>query len=184
MSAEKTVNIYTDGACAGNQSEENFGGWGSILEYGKHMKEAYGGEINTTNNRMELTALVKAFEMLTKENLKIRVFSDSAYLIRCLNEKWYENWIRNGWKTSAKKPVENRDLWESILCHLGKHNVVFFHVKGHVDLNSKGINIDDHYRKHMAIYGNIFSKDEFIYITKMNNRADTLANKGITSIRS
>ncbi len=180
---EKIVNIYTDGACSGNQSEKNFGGWGAVLEYGKYKKEAFGGEIDTTNNRMELTALAASLDMLTREDLPVRVFSDSAYLIRCMNEKWYENWQRNGWKNANKKPVENRDLWERILVHLHKHKFKFYHVKGHVNLRSRNADVESHYEKFMVKNGNLFSKEEFIYITEMNNRADKLANEGIDSIK-
>lgn len=177
--SETPVNIYTDGACAGNQEENNIGGWGAILEYGKHKKEAFGGEINTTNNRMELTALAEALEMLTRDGLPVRVFSDSAYLIRCMNEKWYINWQKNGWKNASKKPVENKDLWERIILHLPNNEFRFYHVKGHVNLNSPNTDIDGHYKKFMAKNGNSFTKDNFLYITEMNNRADELANKGI-----
>ena len=105
------LKIYTDGACSGNQNKENVGGWGAILEYGSHQKELYGGEINTTNNRMEMTALLKALEAVKLEGQKIWVFSDSAYLMDCFRKKWYENWQKNGWKTAGKKAVENQDLW-------------------------------------------------------------------------
>ena len=180
---KKTVNIYTDGACSGNQEAENFGGWGAILEYGEHKKEVFGGEINTTNNRMELTALAEALEMLTKEGLNIKVYSDSSYLIRCMNEKWYENWRRNGWKNANKKPVENQDLWERILAHLPNQTFAFFHVKGHVNLKSKSVDIKSLYKKFLKKNGDFFSEDEFLYITEMNNRADELANEGIDSVR-
>lgn len=180
---DKIVNIYTDGACSGNQDEKNFGGWGAVLEYGKHKKEAFGGEIDTTNNRMELTALAEALDMLTREDLPIRVFSDSSYLIRCMNEKWYINWEKNGWKNASKKPVENRDLWERIINHLSRHKFKFYHVKGHVNLDSERTDIDGLYKKFMAKNGNSFSKEEFKYITAMNNKADLLANEGIDSVR-
>lgn len=179
MSGNSYVNIYTDGGCSGNQNSKNFGGWGAILEYEQHEKEAYGGEVNTTNNRMELTALAVSLEMLKRNNLNIRIFSDSSYLIRCMNEKWYQKWQQNGWKNSNKKPVENQDLWERIIKHLPNHNFEFYHVKGHVNLNSKNINTDSLYKKFMEKNGNSFTKEEFLYITKMNNHADALANQGI-----
>lgn len=179
----KTVNIYTDGACSGNQMEKNYGGWGAILEYGESKKELFGGEINTTNNRMEMSALLSAFRALKKDNLSINVFSDSSYLMNCFREKWYENWHRNNWKTSKKTDVENRDLWEELLYYINKHNINFYRVKGHVNLNSKNINLDEIYKKFKSWNGSSFSKDDFIYITEMNNRADQLANQGIDSIR-
>ncbi len=180
---EKPVNIYTDGACSGNQSARNFGGWGAVLEYGEYKKENFGGEIDTTNNRMELTALAAALEMLNRENLFIRVFSDSSYLIRCMNEKWYVNWGKNGWKNSANKLVENRDLWERLLVHLPKHEFQFFLVKGHVDPKSPKTDTDSLYKKFTDKNGSGFSKEEFLYVIKMNNLADALANKGIDSVR-
>lgn len=180
----KKINIYTDGGCAGNQDTENFGGWGAILEYGDYQKESFGSEANTTNNRMELTAFAEALDMLKKDNLPIRVFSDSSYLIRCMNEKWYENWKRNGWKNANKKPVENQDLWERIIQYIPKHDFDFYHVKGHVNLNSNRTDINTLYKKFTTKNGNSFSMDDFLYITKMNNRADELANMGIDSLRT
>ena len=109
------LEIHTDGACSGNQNDENVGGWGAILKYNSNEKELFGGEVNTTNNRMELMALLRAFQAINKPGQNIVVFSDSAYLVRCFNEKWYEKWLQNGWKNTAKKPVENRDLWEQLL---------------------------------------------------------------------
>ena len=99
------INIYTDGACSGNQFEKNAGGWGAILEYAGRVKEIHGGEKNTTNNRMELTALIEGLSALTKKGYDVRVFSDSSYLVNCLRKKWYKKWQNNEWKTSAKKPV-------------------------------------------------------------------------------
>ena len=132
------IRIYTDGGCSGNQSRENFGGWGAILEYGGRQKELYGGACNTTNNRMEMTALLNALNALKKENLSLEIFSDSAYLMNCFREKWYETWQKNGWITSGKKPVENKELWEQLIAHLTKHySFSFYRVKGHVNLHSK-----------------------------------------------
>ena len=111
----KIVNIYTDGACAGNQNEENIGGWGCVLEFMGREKELCGGEINTTNNRMELTALVEALSALKETGLTLNIYSDSAYLVNCFRCKWYQSWQKNGWKTSQKQPVENRELWERLL---------------------------------------------------------------------
>jgi len=177
------LKIYADGACSGNQSDENFGGFGAILEYGSHQKEIFGGEPNTTNNRMEMTALLRAFEAVKKERQSIQVFSDSSYLINCFKEKWYENWLKNGWKTSGKKPVENQDLWEAILPYLTKHQIKFYRVKGHIDLNSKKLNIDALFSDFLETNGGFFTPDEFKYIVEMNNRADALANKGIASVK-
>jgi ribonuclease HI len=178
----KLVNIYTDGACSGNQNEINTGGWGAVLEYGDHQKELFGGEQNTTNNRMEMQALLSAFNALNKDNLKIRVFSDSSYLMNCFREKWYEKWYQNNWKTSNKTDVENRDLWEALFSFISRHTIDFYRVKGHVNLNSKATKVDPIFSKFIEWNGPSFTMDDFLYITKMNNRADELANMGIASV--
>ena len=100
------LRMYTDGGCKGNQSDENVGGWGTILEFGEHKKELCGGEVNTTNNRMELTAVIEGFKALKKDGQTIEVFSDSAYVSNCFREKWYESWEQNKWRNAAKKSVE------------------------------------------------------------------------------
>ena len=99
----KEVTIYTDGACSGNPGP---GGWGAVLMYGEHRKEISGGDAHTTNNRMELTGPIEALELL-KQPCKVRLYSDSAYLVNAFNQHWIANWQRNGWQTSQKKPVEN-----------------------------------------------------------------------------
>ena len=113
------LKIYTDGACSGNQSEKNAGGWGAVLEYGQAKKELCGGEANTTNNRMEMKALIEALSALKKDDQMIEVFSDSSYLMECFRKKWYEAWRKNGWKTSKKTPVENQELWQELLPRKG-----------------------------------------------------------------
>jgi len=178
------LNIYTDGACSGNQNDQNLGGWGAILEFGVHEKELFGGEQNTTNNRMEMTALLRAFEALKQDGQHIRVFSDSSYLMDCFRKKWYISWLRNGWKTTSKAPVENRDLWEQLLPFLDRHQQVeFYRVKGHVNLKSKTVNFDALYEKFLEWNGSNFTFSDFQHITAMNNRADALANKGIDQLR-
>lgn len=184
MRNDRVLRIYTDGGCSGNQSEENFGGWGAVMEFGGREKELYGGQINTTNNRMEMTALLEAFKAIHKEKQTIEVYSDSAYLMDCFRKGWYKNWIKNGWKTSAKKTVENRDLWEALLPYLEQHNISFYRVKGHVNLNSKTTNFDKLYEKFLEWNGAGYTFDEFEYITQKNNRADALANLGIDQVRS
>lgn len=179
----KTLNIYTDGACSGNQNKENLGGWGAILEYGEAQKELYGGEANTTNNRMEMQALIAALEAVNKDRQTIRVFSDSSYLIECFRKGWYKEWEINGWRTKAKKPVENRDLWEKLLVYLNKHTIEFYRVKGHLNLNSRLIQPDLVYQQFLEWNGPSFSFEDFVYVTDKNNRADLLANKGIDELR-
>lgn len=179
----KILRIFTDGACSGNQNQENIGGWGAVLEYGDAKKELFGSEINTTNNRMEMTALLAALNAIKKPAQTVEIFSDSAYLMECFREKWHEKWKLNGWKTTARKPVENKDLWEKLLQHLDSHDYRFYRVKGHVDLNSKSTNFEKLYEKFQEWNGNSFSFEDFKYITEMNNRADALANLGIEEIR-
>lgn len=178
------LRIYTDGGCSGNQESVNFGGWGAILEMGEHQKELWGGEINTTNNRMELTAVIEAFNALKRDGLCIHVFSDSSYVTNCFREKWYEAWERNRWKNAARKSVENQDLWKELLALVSRHDVKFFRVKGHVNLNSKNAKPDSLYEKFVQWNGTGFSFDDFKYITEMNNRADYLANVGIDSVKN
>ncbi|SEN52656.1 ribonuclease HI [Lihuaxuella thermophila] len=131
----KEVIIYTDGACSYNPGP---GGWAAVLLYGNHRKELSGGDKETTNNRMELTAVIKALEAL-KEPCRVKVHSDSAYIVNCFRQKWHVKWEKNGWMTSGKKPVENKDLWQRLLTLMKKHEVEFIKVKGHsdVELNNR-----------------------------------------------
>ena len=123
----KTITIYTDGACSGNPGP---GGWGAVLMHGETIRELSGGEPATTNNRMEMLGVIRALEAL-KTPCKVRLHSDSAYVINCFRERWYERWERNGWKNSKKEPVENRDLWERMLALVRTHEVEWVKVKGH-----------------------------------------------------
>lgn len=183
MYNDKILRIYTDGGCAGNQSQENLGGWGAVLEFGSAVKELYGCERNTTNNRMEMTALLRAFEALKKDGQTIYVFSDSSYLMDCFRKGWYKGWQKNGWKNAKKQPVENQDLWHALLPYLDRHEIRFFRVKGHVNLNSESTDFDKLYGKFKEWNGPEFSYDDFLYVTEKNNRADELANVGIDSLR-
>lgn len=176
------LKIYTDGACRGNQNDENIGGYGAVLEFGKHQKEIYGGEINTTNNRMEMRALLEAFLAIKKKGQRIEIYSDSSYLMDCFRKKWYEKWLVNGWKTASKSPVENKDLWEKLLPFLDDHEILFYRVKGHVNLDSPSTNANKHYEKFLQWNGSDFTFEDFEYITRMNNRADHLANIGMDEI--
>lgn len=174
----KILNIYTDGACSNNQSEENAGGWGAILEYGDVQKELYGGEANTTNNRMEMTALIEALSALKRPGLTINVYSDSTYLMDCFIKKWYVSWKKKGWKTSGNTPVKNKELWIQLLDLVEAHDITFHIVKGHVDINKEAL-MKKQYEKFCEKNGNICDFERFTYITKMNNRADELANIGM-----
>ncbi|MEX3007955.1 ribonuclease HI [Hoeflea sp. TYP-13] len=122
----KHVDIFTDGACSGNPGP---GGWGAILRYGKIDKEMSGGEADTTNNRMELTAAIEALNALTQP-CKVDLYTDSSYVKDGIGG-WIEGWKRNGWKTAAKKPVKNVELWQALEEARNRHDVTWHWVKGH-----------------------------------------------------
>ncbi|EEG31443.1 ribonuclease HI [[Clostridium] methylpentosum DSM 5476] len=123
----KKVDIYTDGACSGNPGP---GGWGAILRFGPHEKELSGGEPNTTNNRMELTAVIQALSAL-KESCEITIHSDSKYIIDAIQQGWAKKWRANGWMRNKKDKALNPDLWGKLLDLLEEHQVTFHWVKGH-----------------------------------------------------
>ena len=125
----KHVTIYTDGACSGNPGP---GGWGAILMYQGQSKELSGFEPNTTNNRMELMAVIEAVRALTQP-CEISIHSDSAYVCNAFQQNWLNNWQANGWKTASKRDVENQDLWRELISVLSKHSYKFVKVKGHSD---------------------------------------------------
>ena len=142
------IKIFTDGGCRKN----GIGGWGVVFVYGDLVKEVYGGSINATNNKMELTAVIEALKRIKRKDVPIEVHSDSAYIVNCFNDKWYVKWRKNGWTNSKKQPVENRDLWEELINLVESFDdIEFVKVKGH-------------------------SGVEF------NERADQLANQGIEEI--
>ncbi len=126
---DKTITIYTDGACSGNPGK---GGWGALLMYGDTRKEISGYDPATTNNRMEMLAAIRALETL-KEPCRVDLYSDSAYLVNAMNQGWLKRWLKNGWKTASKKPVENIELWQEIVKLTTLHSVTFHKVKGHSD---------------------------------------------------
>lgn len=123
----KTVTVYTDGACSGNPGP---GGWCAILRYGEIEKQLSGGEAKTTNNRMELTAVITGLSAL-KEPCAVTLYSDSKYIIDAIQKGWAKKWRANGWMRNAKDPALNPDLWEKLLDLLEKHEVTFVWVKGH-----------------------------------------------------
>lgn len=144
----KTVEAFTDGACSGNPGP---GGWGALLRYNGNERELYGGEEETTNNRMELLAAIEALSAL-KQPCHVRLTTDSTYVKDGIT-KWLENWKRNGWKTAAKKPVKNQDLWIRLDEQSSRHRIEWCWVKGHSGHPE-------------------------------NERADTLANRGLDRLRS
>lgn len=125
----KKVVLYTDGACSGNPGP---GGYGAVLIYGGVEKEIFGGEKSTTNNKMEMMAVIKGLEAL-KEPCEVEVYSDSAYIVNAIEQGWIDSWKKNGWRKADKKPVKNVDLWEKLLELMEKHSVTFNKVKGHAD---------------------------------------------------
>lgn len=146
------VVIYADGGSRGNGKENSIGGYGVVLSFGEHTKELYQGFRGVTNNQMEIRAAIEGLRAMKKTNIAVEIRSDSAYLVNCINNKWYKNWMNNGWITSAKKPVENRELWIELIDLVQTFPFIqFTKVKGH-------------------------STDEG------NNRADYLANLAMDSV--
>jgi len=135
MTTADEVELWTDGACSGNPGR---GGWAVIMRWRGQERELCGAEAHTTNNRMELQAVLAGLEGLTRPS-RVVVFTDSAYVEKAFTQNWLGKWQQNGWKTSAKKPVENQDLWQALLVATAAHDVRFERVKGHagVDLNER-----------------------------------------------
>lgn len=125
----KKITIYTDGACSYNPGP---GGFGVVLLYNGHKKELSGYDPMTTNNRMELMAVITALECL-RESCEIDLYTDSKYVADAFNKNWTKNWQQNGWKTASKKPVENQDLWLRLLAQVEKNQINWLWVKGHAD---------------------------------------------------
>ena len=138
MSELTFVEIFTDGACSGNPGP---GGWGAILEYKGHERELSGGEANTTNNRMELTAVIRGLEALTEPCI-VELYSDSKYVIDALEKGWAWGWKKRGWIKSDKKPALNPDLWERLLELTQRHELRYHWVKGHAE-NEKNNRCDE-----------------------------------------
>ena len=126
MSDEKTVDLFTDGACKGNPG---VGGWGVLMRYGETEKTMHGGERDTTNNRMELLAVIEGLKALSR-GCRVRVHTDSQYVQKGISE-WLENWIRRGWKTASGSAVKNQDLWQMLSIEAQRHDVSWHWVKGH-----------------------------------------------------
>lgn len=126
MGTEDIIEIWADGGCRGNPGP---GGWGVLLKAGTHEKELWGGDPATTNNRMELTAVIRALEAM-KRPVRARIHTDSQYVQKGISE-WIHGWKRNGWRTSDKKPVKNADLWQALEALAAKHHIDWLWVKGH-----------------------------------------------------
>ncbi len=124
----QVIEIYTDGACRGNPG---IGGWGAVLSYGAHRKEIFGGEGHTTNNRMELTAVIRALEQLKNPSV-VKIYTDSQYVQKGIST-WINGWKNNGWRTSGKATVKNIDLWQQLDALIAPHQIEWLWVKGHAD---------------------------------------------------
>ena len=130
------VEIYTDGSCSGNGKENSLGGWGFLVLYDeKEVKECNGGEANTTNNRMEMLAVLNACHCYDNEfnvePAECIIYTDSTYIHSCISQSWWKNWVRNGWINSKKQPVKNKDLWLKIIPFFQRLDIKFEKVKGH-----------------------------------------------------
>jgi ribonuclease HI len=125
----KEVDIYTDGACSGNPG---VGGWAAVLLYNEHKKQVSGYDKQTTNNRMELFAVIMGLRNL-KEKCKVKLYTDSAYVADAFNKGWSAQWQQSGWKTAGKDEVKNQDMWKALLFEVNRHDVTFVKVKGHSD---------------------------------------------------
>jgi ribonuclease HI len=124
---DRLVTIYSDGACSGNPGP---GGWAAVVIDGDDERELSGAEAHTTNQRMEIRGALEGLRSLDGSR-RVGVYSDSAYVVNCFRDKWYERWVRNGWKNSQRKPVENRDLWEPLIAQAAHHRVTWHKVAGH-----------------------------------------------------
>lgn len=126
--------IYADGACRNNQAETNYGGWGVVLQQGEHKKELYGGAVNTTNNKMELQAVIEGLKALKQTDIPVEVYLDSNYVLQGITQ-WIHNWKKKGWITASKKPVENKEQWIELDELRNKFNDITFNkVKAHANI--------------------------------------------------
>ncbi len=177
------IYIYTDGACSNNQSNKNFGGWGSILIYKDYIKELSGFEIDTTNNRMEMMAVIEGLRALKRYDLPLKIFSDSAYIVNCIHQKWYLNWEKNGWKNSKKEAVLNKDLWEELLFLYRKcKDIQFVKIKGHVNPDNKK-ELEASYKRQAKDINKEMTFSEYKRHIEYNNKVDSLAVKGAEKAR-
>ena len=150
----KEIDLYTDGACSGNPG---VGGYGIVLIYNDYMKEFSGYNENTTNNQMEITAVIEGLKKI-KEPCKINIYTDSAYTMNAFSEGWIDSWVQNNWKTANKKPVKNKELWLELINLLSVHEVVWNKVKGHAD-NKYNNRCDELARKAIDNFNSSQKKD-------------------------
>lgn len=170
----KVVELFTDGACKDNQNKENVGGYGGVLHYRGHEKEFSGASRNSTNNIMELTAIIEGLKAIRDKDVRVEIYTDSAYIVNCFKERWYVDWIRRGWKTAVKKPVENRELWENLLILVESFSeVIFYKIKGHLLPGAK--DFDKWYNKFRTEEKEVSLEGYRRYLS-YNHRADELAS--------
>ncbi len=175
MKKNNTIYIYTDGSCLNNQTSENKGGYGVYLKCGKFEKKLSKGFKNTTNNIMEMLAVIEGLKAVKDKSYKIIVFSDSAYIVNCINDKWYVKWQKNNWINSKKEPVLNKELWQELLeLYTSFDNISFIKVKGHLDENNIK-EIKKWYEKLPLNIKETMSLEEYQTHIKGNNIADKLA---------
>lgn len=137
MSKKKTVIVFTDGACSGNPGP---GGWGALLQWGGKERELTGSARDTTNNRMEMRAVIEALKAINQP-CHVKIHSDSALIVNAFKQGWIDGWLKRGWKKANKKPVENQDLWKEMLTAMKPHDVEWIKVKGHAD-NERNNRVD------------------------------------------
>ncbi len=170
----KHINIYTDGGCRGNQNDVNIGAYGTVIEDENAIINLSNSFENTTNNIMELTAVLEGFKYLKDKNISVNVYSDSAYVVNCFRDEWYKKWEKNNFINSKKQEVENKELWIELLHEFRKfHSVTFYKIKGHLNVN-KPAEINKWYKK-FKTQGDI-TLEEYIHIVHMNHKADELLN--------
>ena len=176
------INIYADGSRQG-KAPHYYSGWGVILEAPGQRKEFEGGAKGASNNQMEIKAVTEGLRNIKVTGADIKIFSDSAYVVNCFREKWYEGWQQNGWMTSMKKPVENRVMWQELLSMVKvHHSVIFFHVDGHIKLQ-RPEEVAMYHKKFNEKNNTTFSLEEFIHVVENNIAVDKLATKGAADIR-
>ena len=175
--------IFCDGACSGNGKEDNLGGWGAVLKYKDQTKELFGGACLTTNNIMELTAAIEGLKAIKTKNIPVDIYSDSAYVVNCFTNGWYQKWRLNGWMTSKKEPVENKALWESLIELVESfEKLSFYKIKGHLDASKKA-DVKKWLTKFNQDNGKQLAESDFLELITLNHLADKLANDGIQSIK-
>lgn len=174
------INLYTDGSRKGK--EVTFGGWSAILEAPGQRRELHDGAYNVSNSEMELQAVINGLNNIKVNDVDVKVFSDSAYVVNCFRDKWYENWEANGWINSQKKPVENKEMWKDLLKEVRRqHSVTFFHIDGHINPNNS-TKMKKYHERFNSKNGVNFTMEEFRHIVTNNNIADKLASKSAKEI--